>query len=513
MNVKNSKFSQTESTFTHLMEMVPVALCVHTDGIIHYLNPAGTKLLGGGGNEDIAGKNILFFFHPDNREQIQVKLKELFRGVGELKIEEWIYDVNGKAIFAELISKNVLFKGKPAILTTIYDITEFKESQIDLGLSQEHYRSLLSKLPDFVFIQIENKIVYVNESILKAGGYDQEDMLNHTVFEFIDEKYHKKVIESINRRLSGSEPAPIEIEIKLKSGERITVLTKGELIRFNNKNALLIVSVDISQRRKNEEKLKLYAEELKRNKELLEEKAEQLSRSEDELKKLNATKDKFFSIIAHDLRGPFNGLLGFSDFLLNEVDTLEKEEIRQFASDINGSAHVLFDLLNNLLEWSRYQIEHSNPNPAKLNLSAEVNETLRILSRNIEEKFQNVTTDINDSIFVYADRHMFRSIVQNLTANAIKFTPEGGTIIISAVRCGGFAEISVIDRGTGMSEATLSRLFKLDETITSAGTNNEKGTGLGLVLCKEFIEKNGGTINVKSELNNGTQFTFTIPLG
>ncbi|MGE5681975.1 MAG: PAS domain S-box protein [Bacillota bacterium] len=507
------KFISREAVddFRSLADFSPAPTILSNDGKIIYANSSAAKLFGYEEPHELPGKDYIILYHPDHRDSISSKISLTNGSLSGIVSEERINRADGKNMTVSVALRNIPFKGKGALLSVFYDISEYKINEKELRSSQEHYRSLISKLPDYVFIQVEGKIVYVNEAMLKAGGYEPEDMLQKPVFNFIDEKYHRFVIEAINRRLSGYDSEPIEIEIILKSGKRRTVLTKGELIRYENKNALLIVSVDITQRRRAEEQLKAYARELRKSKELLEEKAEQLSRSENELKNINASKDKFFSIIAHDLKGPFNGLLGFSNFLANDIDTLEKEEIQQFASDINDSAQSIFNLLNNLLEWARVQTESNYCKPEELTLVFEINHIINILRNNIEQKSISLNVDIDANIRVLADKQMLRSVIQNLAANAVKFTNPGGNITITAQNSEDYVQVSVSDTGIGINEQVLAKLFKIGENISTEGTNREKGTGLGLILSKEFVEKNGGKISAKSREGAGSVFSFTLP--
>jgi ligand-binding sensor domain-containing protein/signal transduction histidine kinase len=229
-----------------------------------------------------------------------------------------------------------------------------------------------------------------------------------------------------------------------------------------------------------------------------------------ELIEANATKDKFFSIISHDLRSPFQGLLALSDFLASNIDDYDKDDIRDMATDLNKSSNILFDLLNNLLEWSRIQTQNLKTESEELNLSETVARVIKLLSINAYDKKILLTSDIDVELIVLADPNMINSVIQNLIANAIKFTNEGGEIRITAVKKNDFTEVSVSDSGLGMGEDTIKKLFRIDTKITTPGTKNERGTGLGLILCKELLEKNGGCIRVESEVGKGTTFYFTV---
>ena len=232
--------------------------------------------------------------------------------------------------------------------------------------------------------------------------------------------------------------------------------------------------------------------------------------SEEYLRELNATKDKFFSIISHDLRAPFQALLSISDFFVNDIDNMTKQEIIDFASDLNQSAESLYELLNNLLDWSRIQTGKMKYEPRNVHLKRAIDKVIRLLTANAHNKRISITTKITNDLIVYTDRNMLHSLVQNLISNAIKFTNEGGEVKVMTHIKNNIVEIVVADNGVGMDENTVGKLFRIDTQVTSLGTKNEKGTGLGLILCKELVEKCGGKIWVESEPGKGTAFHFTL---
>ncbi len=229
------------------------------------------------------------------------------------------------------------------------------------------------------------------------------------------------------------------------------------------------------------------------------------------LEELNATKDKFFSIISHDLKGPLNSLTSFSSLLINHTAHLSKEEIQMLAKDLDKSVKGLFSLLENLLEWSRSQSGNIELKPESLDLNDLINQSKHLLSKTAESKNIEIQTTEYYNISVHADRNSVSTVIRNLMSNALKFTPEGGQVRIEATESSNMVMISVHDNGVGMSEEVMDKLFRIDKKHTTKGTANEKGTGLGLILCKEFVEKNGGTIAVESREGEGSIFSFTLP--
>jgi signal transduction histidine kinase/ligand-binding sensor domain-containing protein len=232
-----------------------------------------------------------------------------------------------------------------------------------------------------------------------------------------------------------------------------------------------------------------------------------------ELKELNASKDKFFSIIAHDLKNPFSTIIGFSelleDMLDNRIDTLS----RDYARAIHKSALQTYQLLENLLEWSNTQRGKISFNPGDINLKDIINEELKVLSDIATAKSIRLSCEIPEELNmnIYADKNMIRTIVRNLITNAIKFTRRNGEVIVSASSEEGMIRISVSDNGIGMTEETISKLFKIDSNLSTRGTEDEKGTGLGLCLCREFVEKHHGEISVISTPGSGSTFRISFP--
>ena len=228
-----------------------------------------------------------------------------------------------------------------------------------------------------------------------------------------------------------------------------------------------------------------------------------------ELQKLIETKDKFFSILAHDLRGPIGGFMGITDVLLEDLSPDEKNEL---TIELNHSAHSLFNLLENLLEWARIQQGQIAFNPVKIDLDELVQECLNAQIDSIRKKDIHINVTISENHVAFADVNMLQSIIRNLLSNAIKFTPRNGTVSISTVMTQNNSTMVLIkDSGIGMKREMVSNLFCLNANNSRPGTEGERSSGLGLHLCKEFVDKHGGEIWVDSEVNVGTSFYFSIP--
>jgi len=231
-----------------------------------------------------------------------------------------------------------------------------------------------------------------------------------------------------------------------------------------------------------------------------------------ELYELNASKDKFFSIIAHDLKNPFNTIIGFSDILLEEISSGDLVKGNESARMIHSSAIQTFRLLENLLEWANSQTGKISYKPSPVNLNELLNEDFITLNDMAIRKNIELKRFIPDNLVIMADRNMIKTVLRNLISNAIKFTPKKGKVEVNALTNDKQVEITVSDNGIGMTKETIAKLFRIDANLLTQGTENEKGTGLGLFLCKEFVEKHGGKIWVESETGKGSQFTFTLPM-
>ena len=236
-----------------------------------------------------------------------------------------------------------------------------------------------------------------------------------------------------------------------------------------------------------------------------------LRESEKNLMELNATKDKFFSIISHDLKNPFSSLLSISELMVENFDAADRDDHKAGFRKINQSVKHLLDLLENLLTWSRSQRGRIKYDPVRFNLTSLIRENINIHRMLAEKKGIMLLSPLQDEIYAYGDRDMINSVIRNLMTNAVKFTDRDKKVEVTVEPKNGELEVCVTDQGIGIAEEDISRLFRIDEKFKSTGTAGERGTGLGLIICREFIEKHGGEISVRSTPGEGSTFTFTIP--
>ncbi len=236
-----------------------------------------------------------------------------------------------------------------------------------------------------------------------------------------------------------------------------------------------------------------------------------LLESEKELKELNNTKDLFFSIVAHDLKGPFNSLLGITEMLSEDIDELSQNEISNLSREVNQNARNVYRLLENLLDWSSSQLGKYNFEPGSFDMNEVVTQNVNLYRKMSKDKEIKMQVRLGSNVDAYADKNMIDSVVRNLINNAIKFTRRGGEVTILTESENGKALLKIVDTGIGMSKEELEKVFELQGEIKRPGTEKEKGTGLGLVLARDFIEQNDGKIEVESDEKTGTTFTIHLP--
>ncbi|MBC8109620.1 MAG: HAMP domain-containing protein [Verrucomicrobia bacterium] len=234
--------------------------------------------------------------------------------------------------------------------------------------------------------------------------------------------------------------------------------------------------------------------------------------SENKLRSLNSVKDKFFSIISHDLKGPLHTLTGFLQILIKYTNTFTEQELREFAESMDGSVRRLLNMLENLLQWSRSQTGNIEHKPENIRLNEVIEDNISLFKDTAASKQITLLMETEGTLLVKADKNMLDFVLRNLISNALKFTREGGEVKVRTKNLIDFTEIIVSDNGVGISEDDLKKIFLPDVHFSTSGTGKEKGTGFGLLLCKDFVEKNGGEISIESILGIGTSLKFTLPL-
>ena len=370
----------------------------------------------------------------------------------------------------------------------------------ELQKSEAKFRIITENSTDVIYqLDSDFRLTYVSASDERLRGFRKEDIMGNSLFSILKPEGIELIMTANKKRMidysNGIEPTPLTYEVEEicidGSWVWVEATASAHFDKDGKVSGYMGVSRDITERKRTEQLLK---------------------EKESQLKELISTKDKLFSIIAHDLRSPFNAILGFSELLMEDTKDFEAAESKTYLNFINSSAKSTLILLDNLLNWSKAQTGQIIFEPKKTNLSVIIKEIIDM--SNSFSKLKNISLNFiqTENNEVYADLNMLKTILRNLISNAVKYTYPNGEINISSARNQKNTLIMVSDNGVGMSEVTRNKLFKVDTNIATRGTQNEKGSGLGLILCKEFVEKHGGEIWVESEVGKGSTFVFSLPV-
>ena len=419
----------------------------------------------------------------DEEEQVTLEQIQIFHSNLEKNLNYFL-----ALILVYIVLLTFLF------LIIISDVKKRRKLTAEIAGKRKELDIILNTAPAFIFVKnLEKKFTLVNQSFLEFFKVDKEKILLNN---------NRRIISQNEKWLADEEDdAVIHNKISLKNIERKISLPDGRSVwlsinkapLFDEKNNVVgIVGVmdDITQRIEFHEKL---------------------IATQNEMELLNKQKDKFFSIIAHDLRSPFSGMLGFTEILIEDYPTLPDEEKKFYIEGIYTSLKDLLTLIDNLLTWSRLNLNRVEFNPVEISLSAITNSVFKSQSIAATNKGVALQAEFDKDVKAFADSDMIETVIRNLVSNAIKFTNPNGVITIKASADGDLVKVEIADTGVGMKPEIANNLFKIDMQVTTKGTKGEKGTGLGLIICKEFIEKHGGTISVESEVGKGTTISFSLP--
>lgn len=465
----------------------------------------------------------LFDYLTDHKENLALIRKPLLTEF--LKSEPSYKDDFGvKAILGLIIRKNNVVDGiltavftfnyafsdiDKSFLQTISSVIE-NEDQTETSMAPSpelSFREIIDKFADPVYMLSPKGILMeVNKGAVKYYGYEREELIGQTpvILSAEGENDYDLLQQMLEKALTG-EPQKFEWLVKRKNGEILPTEISFNKSSYSGQDTVIATGRDITE-----------------SKNVVNE----LLRHNTELKESNKSKDKFFSIFAHDLKNPFQGLLGFIDLLYEDLDELSTEQVKEYLSNVRNASYHTYALLENLLEWSRIQSGKMPFTPSVFDIRDEISSVISVLENNATQKDIKLINEVESRIMVEADRNMIRSVIQNIVTNSIKFSNSKGRVVIrgrvpqtylktkGSTEAGDrqWLEISVSDNGIGIPEEILPKLFKLNGQYSHAGTANEPGTGLGLVLCHEMVEKNGGRIWAESIPGQGTTFIFTILL-
>ncbi len=454
-----------------------------------YANPAAEKIFGVQPGK-MAGQYLKDFIGPEEIEKVSRETDR--RKKGEIST----YDLTITRPDQE--SRSILVTAAPNyneesqsldVIGIFRDITEELQLRQEIRESEEFLDNITDAAKvAMVAIDHRGKVIFWNLSAEVLFGYKKEEIMGLNFHDILaPAEYHdahKKVFAQFLKTGKGNIVGKsLELLALHKSGNKFPVELSLSALKVADQWKAVAIIRDITLRKINQNKL------------------------EEVIK----TKNKFFSIIAHDLKDPISTLVGFSDLLLKTSGTRNAEETEEMITHINKIALHGLNLLENLLEWSRSQTGKIKYEPTLFNITQMVDEVINLhldtaLKKEIELKRGGAADQV-----IFADRKMIHTVVRNLVSNALKFTRPGGTVRIGWKDPGNNFEFCISDTGVGIPAENLGKLFIVTENISTHGTENEKGTGLGLLLCKEFVEKNGGKIWVRSEPGSGSEFYFSIP--
>lgn len=484
--IAEKALKESEARYKILTDITIEGIIIHKEGIIVDVNPSVQKITGFS-SDFVKGKNILEFIHPNSLDFAKSKLNTGFSG--SLEIE--IVCADKSSLNLEIEAKNVIIEGEDYRVVAFRDITERKKIEKDnLALSTAVKQSPTS----IIITDTQGIIEYTNPKFTEITGYTYDEVIGknpnilktgHTVSED-----YKKLWETITNGNTWRG----EFLNKRKNGDHYWELASISPIIDENETIIKYIAVkeDITERKKTEDAL---------------------IHSEKELMQANATKNMFFSIIAHDLKGPVGNFIQLLDLLKENFNEISDEEKLDYINMLLGLSGKTNKLLDDLLLWARIQMNTLEFDINKVNLKALVNFSMSFVEEKAIEKNIKIISDI-DNISVKINESSVNTVIRNLLSNSIKFSHKNSKVYIKSEisESTNSIEISVKDNGVGIPKESIDNLFKIETTFSTYGTNKEKGTGLGLIICKELIEKNNGIIRVESEEKVGSTFYITLPI-
>ncbi|NOZ45217.1 MAG: PAS domain-containing sensor histidine kinase [Chlorobi bacterium] len=489
------KLITSEMQFRDLFDFSPLPMLIHSNGKIVIANNATVRFFETTDITKIVGRPVIDFIHPEQVEKVKQNLNKVYsKGWQYGTIIHKLITVKSNIKFAEVTGFLTSYENCPAIHIVLNDVTEKQQTEQALKESEEKYKKLINDSSIGIGIFKDTKIYFANTALQKMFGFNNYDsFIKNPISNYLTNESRLLLQKRIDNNKNG---LPVEsttvFKIIRKDGQIRNLKIRASNIILNNEKLRHVTFIDITERLKAEEELK---------------------NSEAELIKTNSQKDKFFSILAHDLKNPFNTLLGFTELLHLNHNKYNAEKRHKFISLIYDNAKNIHNLLENLLLWSRNQRNRINYKPKQINLYNLIQENFRLFTPAANEKNIKLLNFVKKDIEAFADYNMIDTVLRNLLSNAIKFTSQKGKITVKSELINQPEEmikISVEDTGIGITKENLPKLFSISDNFTTEGTENEKGTGLGLILCKEFIEKHKGKIWVESSIDKGSSFIITL---
>ncbi len=469
-----------------LTELSFDAIFLSKDGVCAGQNVAAQKLFGYA-DEEVIGKDEINCIHPIDREVLSEKMQHDFVP----PVEASAIKKDGTSFSCEVQAKYIMFRDRKYRIISIRDISAQKKVENELSERIKELEVINSSIPNVVWrakIDEQGNVsdTYISGSVNQLLGLPH-DSIKHDwdkFMSFVDPAHlpalKAKLAEGFRRP---GEVLGLQYKIKKHDGQTAWLASSGRLYSNEGNAYAYGFTIDITKQKYQEEKLR----------------------------QLNATKDKFFSIISHDLKNPFTAFMGFSELMIRQIGQGRYEHIEKYARAILQTARQGSELLSNLLDWSKSQRKQIVFRPEQINVTELLKRIIAFYADSASSKELEINLKLSSEVDLVADQNMLETILRNLISNAIKFSYRQKEIEIFVEKAKNETVFKVKDHGVGLTHAAIEKLFQLAVHPTTHGTEKERGTGLGLLLCKDFVDEHGGEIGVESKPGKGSVFWFTIP--
>ena len=512
---------ESEEKYKLLSDVTFEGILIHDQGVACEMNEALSRISGFSREETIGNNIVKMAVHPDDLTKVFANSDHGYT----LPYEVRCVRKDGSIIPIEIEGKVFLYRGQKLRVAAVRDITVQKQTAQALKENELQFQKIIHNVPFSLCISSLNyTILYANPKFIELFELHPDDIHNENVFDDIGLQPEQRKIWVKNILENGKE-LNFETQVRTKSGDNKWIILSGIIIRYHDQDCILSVHHDITKSKVANEALKEYSIQLENyNQEMLKANElvetalyqkntviEELELTKQQLQETIAEKDKFFSIMAHDLKSPFSGFLGLTKTLNEQIYNLTINEMQELVAALQTSADNVYKLLENLLEWSRLQRHLVEFRPGTFDLHYLADLIINLQKSNALNKKITINNYIPLGSNIFADTNMINTVLRNLISNSLKFTDPGGKIDINFSSSPSHNIFQVIDNGIGIPDDMINLLFVTGEKTSRQGTAGESSTGLGLLLCKEYIEAHHGSIEVQSDEGKGTTFTISLP--
>ncbi len=511
-----------EEKYRTLVENSLTGIFIHQDGKYVFVNERFARIHGYT-TQELLGKNHLTLIHPDEREAIrQIASKRLKGQAAPQQYEVRRLKKDGETIWCEMIATRVTYKGKPAIMGNIVDVTERKRLEQALLESERKYRTLFENLNDAAFLA-DAETGYILDTNKRGEvllGRTREEIIDMRQTELHPPEAANEYRQRFATHVQKGRAADYDGEAIRKNGSIVPVNISAAPVTIGEKRLIVGLFRDITERKQMEKEIQDKNEQLEIQNEELRSQAEELMAQQQELieknrevEEANRLKSEFLANMSHELRTPLNVIIGFSELMLDQMAGKITSEQKQCLNDILNAGKHLLNLINDVLDLSKIESGKVKLRMTNVALNDIIEPLTRTMAPILMPRKQTLEVNVEEGLPpVHANKAKVEQVFLNLLDNSSKFTPDGGKLKIEAVRRDGWCQVSVIDNGIGIKKEDQERIFEPFHQLDNPLIKEKVGTGLGLVIAKGIIEKHGGRIWVESEYGKGSRFTFTLPL-